>query len=133
MKMKNPSTKHFAIVFFPGFAMSNQTTLEVKDRTPDAVSLSKSCFAFRFFDQTEVEFEGETLKGKPKNYSGTYFIDGVVCSVDEAVSTHSFDVANLCTLRPEELLVKTRSGSWQWFDPKKDHIYSTKERELIEQ
>lgn len=98
----NPITKHYAIVFFPGLAMSNQTTLEVKDRTPDSVPLSKSCFAFRFFDQTEVEFEGETLKGEPKNYSGTYFIDGTICSVDEAVSTNRINVATISHLRPEE-------------------------------
>ena len=130
--MKNPNTKHYAIVFFPGLALSNQTTLEVKDRTPDSVPLSKSCFAFTFFDQTEVRFEGELLKGERKNYSGTYFIDGTILSVEDAKKEPALRLTNLSHLRPDELMVKTRSGSWQWFDPRKDHIYSTKERGIIE-
>ena len=130
--MKSPSTKHYAIVFFPGTIQSNQTTIEIKEREPEAVPFSKSSYGFRFFDQTEIEFEGETLKGEPKNHSGTYFIDGIVCSVDEAERNHNLVTINLCHLRPEELLVKTRSNNWQWFDPKKDYIYSTKEREVIE-
>ena len=130
--MKSPSTKHFAIVFFPGLSMSNQTTLEVKDRTPDAVPLSKSCFAFRFFDQTEVKFGGELLKGERKNYSGIYYIDGTTLLVEDARKEPALRLTNLSHLRPDELMVKTRSDSWQWFDPKKDHIYSTKKREIIE-
>ena len=129
----NPNTKHYAIVFFPGFALSNQTTLEVKDRTPESVPLSQSCFAFAFFDQTEVEFEGELLKGERKNRSGMYYIDGTILSVEDARKEPALRLTNLSHLRPNELMVKTRSDSWQWFDPPKDHIYSTKEREVIEQ
>jgi len=135
MKTMSPSTKHYATIYFPGFSTSNQTTAEISEREPGTVPLSKSCFAFRFFDLTLVKFEGETLKGEPKNHSGMYYVDGLVCSVEEAKRDHDLDVTNISHLRSEELLVKTRHGSWQWFDPKKDHIYltTTKECEIIEQ
>ena len=119
----NPITKHFEIVYFPGFATSNQTTTEIKERTPDSVPIVKNCYGFRIFDRTEVTFEGELLKGEPKNHSGMYFIDGEVCSVDEAVQNHGLQIADLAHLRPYELLVHTRFGSWQWYDPIKDHIF----------
>ena len=132
MKTKSPNTKHYVMVFFPGFAMSNQSTLEIKDRAPESVPLTSTCFAFRFFDVTEFEFEGELLKGEPKNNSGTYFIDGTVVSVAEAIKNHSANASNLSNLRPNELIVKCKHANWQWFDPEKDHIYSTKEGKVIE-
>ena len=66
--------KHYVEFSFPGVLFNEYQTKEVKERDPKLIKLPKGAFAFRFFDRTEVEIEGETLVGNPKNYSPlTYY------------------------------------------------------------
>ena len=46
-------------------------------------NIPKSCIAFRFFDKTIMEIEGEILKGKPNNLSGWHYLDGKEYSLSE--------------------------------------------------
>lgn len=55
---------------------------KVSDRTVPK-ELPKRAFAFRFFEKTEMQANGETLIGQPKNYSGWHYENGEVLTVNE--------------------------------------------------
>ena len=65
--------KHYIEYSFPGSFMSNLSVKELQARVvPDV--LPDNCFAYRFFDKTEVAEDGEILTGPRKNESPMYYL-----------------------------------------------------------
>lgn len=65
--------KHYIEYSFPGSFMSNHKVEELQARiAPDV--LPENCFAYQFFDRTEVTEDGETLTGPRKNTSPMYYL-----------------------------------------------------------
>lgn len=65
--------KQYIEFFYPGSFVSESSAKEVADRTPPA-ELPKGAYGYRFFARNEVTQDGETLRGRPKDYSGiTYY------------------------------------------------------------
>lgn len=77
------STVTYVEIFYPGSFVSKTSTKKVDSRiSPD---IPENAYAYRFFDQEEVESGGEILKGEPKNKSGTYYL-GEEFTADQAMS-----------------------------------------------
>jgi hypothetical protein len=56
--------------FFPEYDTREVTS---RDVNLAKVNMPKRAFSFHFFDLTTTVVEGEELKGKQKNHSGTYY------------------------------------------------------------
>lgn len=67
--------KHYVEFFFPGLIFSEVTTREVADRDRPPADIPHGASSYRFFDQEEVEVDGQVLKGEPRNYSDLVELD----------------------------------------------------------
>ncbi len=67
------SLKHYVTFYYPGILMNEEETRLISSRR-DKIEIPKGSFGYRFFDRTETELDGETLKGKPKNHSGIHYL-----------------------------------------------------------
>jgi hypothetical protein len=63
-------TKHYIEFVYPGIMFSESSSKEIEHRDAKKVELPKGAVGFRFFDKEQTELDGETLEGKPKNYTG---------------------------------------------------------------
>lgn len=63
-----PTTKTYISYKFPGVFFAEESTKEVKVRN-DVISRPDGAYGFQYYDITEQTVKGESLKGKPKNYS----------------------------------------------------------------
>lgn len=70
-------TKHYVRYWFPGIIVSEDSIEEIKSRNVK-IKPPKGAYAYQFFDREEVEKDGETLIGKPKNESGMFYLGGEV-------------------------------------------------------
>lgn len=70
-------TKHYVEYLFPGIIVSETSAEEIKSRNVK-LKPPKGAYAYQFFDREEVEKDGETLIGKAKNRSGTFYLGGKV-------------------------------------------------------
>jgi hypothetical protein len=108
-------TKTFVEILYPGSLFSESTVKVVENREP--IELPEGAFAFRFFDQTISEVDGETLTGKPKNYSGKYY-KGEVYTLEQleeefgGSGKHQILISN-CRYNDWGRVVKTVRGNWQ--------------------
>ena len=105
--------KHYVEYHFKDIYSSEYQTKEVKTRNPKLIKLPKGAFAFRFFDRTEVEIEGEKLVGNPKNYSPlTYY--GKIYTLEEVKA--QFPYLGTLILNMESngsnRVVRTIRGNW---------------------
>jgi len=66
-------TKTYIELLSPGTLFAETFTKEVATRR-DPTELPPGVFAWRFFDRTQVQLNGETLTGKPHNFSGYTYI-----------------------------------------------------------
>jgi hypothetical protein len=66
--------KHYATILYPGLICSDTSTVEVESRDPDRFQIPDRAFGFQFWSRTEVEVEGEVLKGEPQDYSAWYYV-----------------------------------------------------------
>lgn len=94
----------------------------------DLDEIPRRCFAFRFFDQEETTVKGEVLTGDPKNYSGMYYVDGEIKTVEDLKAhprKYKTLISNMQTNNWPKV-VKCNTGNFQPFNDKKDKIISTK-------
>ena len=82
--------KQYIEFFYPGSFVSETSTQEVVDRTPPD-ELPKGAYGYRYFAQSEVTQDGETLCGKPKDYSGTTYYGDVMTLEQVKALTPSSD------------------------------------------
>lgn len=97
-------TKHYIEYSFPGFLFAESSTKEVKSRKVPK-KLPKNCFAFRFFDRTETEIDGEKLQGQAKNWSPMHLI-GKEYTIDQVVQ-----------MKPNETILHSNIRGNSKFDP----------------
>jgi len=74
--------KHYIEWLFPGFLVSETVAREVPSRTRPA-KVPERAYAYRFYDQSEVELDGEILKGKSKNHSCWIFMDAELYTLEQ--------------------------------------------------
>lgn len=80
--------KQYIEFFFPGSFVSESSTHEVDSRIPPT-ELPNGAYGYRFFSRSEVVQDGETLRGKPKDYSGTAYFGEVLTLADVKALTPS--------------------------------------------
>ncbi|MCL2354831.1 MAG: hypothetical protein FWC68_02955 [Oscillospiraceae bacterium] len=106
--------RHYVEYFYPGIFLSESSVEEVSHRDFDRIVMPERAFAFSFFDREEVEQDGETLVGKPKNISPKCY-EGKVYTLDEVKK--AFPEAETLIFNMEangwERVVKTIRGNWQ--------------------
>jgi len=82
-------------------------------------------FAFYFFDITSIEVDSETLFGKRKNISGTFYPNVKVWTAKE-LKKAGRDKDDSCLYQNAKnyggRLVQCNMGNWQPFNSKKDKI-----------
>lgn len=76
-------TKHYVEFTYPGSFFSETSSKQVDSHDPASITLPKGAYAFRFYDLEEIELNGETLTGEPKNYSPRY-IKGEKVTLEQA-------------------------------------------------
>ena len=110
---------HYIQFLYPGLLMCETKENRIKSRDPLKVKLPKdsSTFAFRFFDTEETVVNNEVLKGKPKNWSGTYYFGGKVYTAEEAQNAFPDQTILLDNIRINGMkkVIKTRLGNIQEF------------------
>jgi hypothetical protein len=76
-------TKHYVEFTYAGSFFSEMSSRSVESRDPSKVVMPSGAYAFRFYDQEEVELNGDTLVGTPKNLSPRY-IRGEKVTLEQA-------------------------------------------------
>jgi hypothetical protein len=105
-------TKHFIEIFYPGSLFAETATQEIKSRE-EKVNIPKESYGFRFFDQSHVLSNGETLIGPRKNVSGMTFI-GKKYSLEELKQQFPEERRLYSNVKQNfKFAVKTRRGNWQ--------------------
>ena len=111
--------KHYVEFLYPGVLMSESSIREVKTKAYKKLQrIPKTCFGFRFFDRQELKSNGEILKGKEKNWSGTYYF-GKIYTANQVKNTFPSErilVRNIERNSPTSRGIKTRWGNWQMFE-----------------
>ena len=111
--------KHYVEYLYPGLLVCETSETEVKDRKPENVKdPGNNTFAFRFFDREEIKTEsGEILKGKKKNWSGTYYFGGIVYTAEEAKLAFPKEHILLSNIKCSNMkrIIKTKLGNIQEF------------------
>lgn len=108
--------KHYVSFLLPGIIVCETITREVKLRDPEAARpYPKNSFAFMFYDREEETVNGELLAGKNKNYSGTYYIDGRILTVEEVKKLYPEDkiLIDNTTFNNIDKVIVTRLGNFQ--------------------
>lgn len=96
--------------FYPGSFVSETRTEPVEDRSKPS-KISKTAYAYRFFDREEIQQGRETLRGKPKNYSPMYYF-GEEFTAEEALNDDSFGDIAKSNIKVNEFkrVVRTKLG-----------------------
>lgn len=110
--------KHYVTYWYPGVFVAEDLTKPISERNPKEAALqaSEGAYGFSFHDREETEVDGEVLRGKKKNLSGMYYINGELFDVERVRK----EVPNPRTLVSNmegngwAHVVKTRTG---WFQP----------------
>jgi uncharacterized protein (UPF0128 family) len=114
-------TKHYVEFYYPGSFFPETSVKEIKSRK-EKIETPKGCYGYMFFDQEEIESNGETLIGKPKNKSGmTYF--GKKYSIEDLKREFPENRILISNIEGNgyKFAVKTIRGNWQPVD-KKDKV-----------
>ena len=86
------ATKTFAEYGYLGLLFGESSVREVESRDIEAAKADEKAehaVWIRFYDREEAEIDGETLVGKPKNYSKTYMINGEPMTLEEVKRDHA--------------------------------------------
>jgi len=122
-------TKHFVEFLSPGSFFSESSSKEVKSRNDSQIKIGDHCFGYRFYDRNEFSHPdtGETLKGKPMNYSHwTYFGEVMtLAQVKKNVPDNRILVTNMIN-NGYKKVVKTKFGQYIPLEPK-DKVRNTVE------
>lgn len=113
MSKTQPKDKHYVEFIFPGILFAETSIEESNHRDPKKVKLPKGCYAFRFFDRTEIKQGKELLTGKPKNYSCNYFPGGTILTyadVKKKMPGEKILISNMECNRWNSV-IKTRAGN----------------------
>ena len=68
--------KHYVKFWYPGISVSENTVEEIESKDIQNIEVPQNAYAFSLYDIEIVEFEGEILRGKPKNVSSMYYCGG---------------------------------------------------------
>lgn len=82
--------KHYVEYVCPAIRSPILHTMEIEERDVSKVTVIDGCSGFRFFDITEIEFEGEILRGERKNISGWYY-RGEKMNIEVAIKLYKND------------------------------------------
>lgn len=116
--------KHYVKFFYPGAFVAETEVEEVKSRDAQKIKVPEGSYGFRFFDRQEITAENEnhepeTLRGKPKNYSGMFYF-GRIMTLDDVkreMPDATILISNMETNNWDKV-VKTRMGNIQPFEEK---------------
>ena len=99
--------------FSPGSLVPETSISKVSSRVAPT-NIPARAYGFRFFDRQEVESNGETLYGEPKNHSGMTFI-GKQYSIEEIKKKGLGSRTLISNLENYNAIagVQTRHGNWQ--------------------
>lgn len=109
-------TKHYVAFKYPGVFFPETSVIEIKSRD-EKFDIPKGCYGYHFFDQEEIEHNGEILTGEVKNESGTTFF-GKKYSIDDIRKNHPEKgtlIRNLIS-NGYKFAVDTVTGNWQPVD-----------------
>ncbi len=70
-------------MFFPYGLIPESRKEKVESINPNEIKVPDDCYAFRFVERTEKEFNGELLTSYFKQVTGMYYPDGEVLTLDE--------------------------------------------------
>lgn len=73
--------KIYVEFFFPGSFVPESTIRQVDDRSPPT-DVPKGCYGYRYFSRSEVEVDGEVLRGEPKVCSGMFYFGEALTLAD---------------------------------------------------
>jgi len=108
--------------------MSDSSERKTDNRDPNRVDIPKNVFAFRFFDREEKEQDNDVLKGSKKNYTGWYYINGVVYTADELIMLYPDERHEIMrsNIRNNNIKVLVRTPYEQFIEFKeKDQVFET--------
>ncbi len=113
-------TQTYVEYIFPGFMFCETEERPVKDRDPQRAleKLPENSFAFKFFDRAEANHGNRLLRGESENYSGTFFIDAEVMTLEEVKAKMPNEGTLIRNMEGNgwKAVVKTRMGNIQPFE-----------------
>lgn len=106
-------TKHYVEFLFPGTLFPEEQHKEIASRDAK-IRWPKGAYAYRIYDREEVRKGGETLVGKPRNFSNR-FVRGEVYTLDRILSEMPNEKILASNIQQYEskAAVKCVTGNWQ--------------------
>lgn len=103
--------KHYVEFMYPGLIFTETSAREIPDREHIG-PIDERAFAYRFFDRTEEERDGETLRGKRQIDSVNHFLGGDVFTAEEAERQFPDKAILLANIRANGIkrVIRTRFG-----------------------
>lgn len=104
-------TKHYVEYYYPGMIVPETRTREIEKREIDVDPKEAKFYAYRLFDCTLEEVNGELLSGNPKNHSPMTYIGRVMTLEDvKREMPESLILISNMELNGYEQVVKTKFG-----------------------
>ena len=118
------TVKKYVTFFFPSVFVDDEEDKEVGHRDPNKLKIPAGCHAFRFYERKVVTVDGETLKGPCKNYTGLYYINGDIFTIEQVRSQFPNEKILIDNMRGNgwDKVIRTRSGGWRPFE-KDDNVF----------
>jgi hypothetical protein len=104
--------KTYVEFFYPGSFVSETSTREVADRSP-ITDIPKGAYGYRFYSQSEVVIDGETLTGPIKERSGMIYFGEVMSLVDVSKLPRTEILQSNMRCNHWETVVRTVRGNFQ--------------------
>ncbi len=116
------NTKTYITFLYQGSFLREESSQEINHREPNQISIPDNSFGYYFWDRTETVVDGETLKGKAQNQSGTYYPGGSVWTAKEVEKSFPSENILITNMKSNGYdAVRTRQSNWVAFR-KGDHI-----------
>jgi len=117
-------TETYCRYWYPGLVLAEDHTERVKSRDPEthAKNADIGCYGFEYYDIDVETINGRELRSKPYNYSGMYYIGGILMDIDDQRlgETARFNLEQMDT----RTAIRTRRNTIQPFYNDRDRVIS---------
>lgn len=116
---------HFVEFVYPSAFIEEHSYEQVNSRDANSVTIPYNAFAYRFFDRTFAEINGEVLRGEKRNFSPYTYL-GVEYTLKELKEKfpHSNEIINRVERCQNCRAIRTRVDTWAFINNAEDKVVS---------
>ena len=116
--------KRYVTFYFPNIFVDDSEDKEVGHRDPAKLAIPEHCHAFCFYERKIITVDGERLKGPRKNYTGLYYINGDIFTLEQVRRQFPKEKILISNMECNKWgkVIRTKNGGWRPFE-KDDSVF----------